>query len=194
MDCAKIGALICRLRKERNMTQKQLADAMHLSDRTISKWERGMGCPDVSLLTPLSEILNVNLGALLQGDMQGNDFVGGNMKQAKYYVCPSCANLVVATGEPSLSCCGRGLDALVPRKAEEAEKLCVEDVENEWYITSDHPMTKENYISFVVYATGDKLQIYKQYPEWDLQTRIFKREHGKLIWYSTDKGLLYQLI
>ena len=61
MDYTKIGNLIYKLRKEKNMTQKQLADAMNLSDRTISKWERGLGCPDISLLIQLSELLNVNI-------------------------------------------------------------------------------------------------------------------------------------
>ncbi len=70
------------------MTQKQLADAMNLSDRTISKWERGLGCPDISLLIQLSELLNVNIKEILSGDLISNEFVGGNMKNTKYYVCP----------------------------------------------------------------------------------------------------------
>ncbi|MEG2687220.1 MAG: helix-turn-helix transcriptional regulator, partial [Christensenellaceae bacterium] len=54
MDCKKVGILIRGLRKEKKLTQKQLADAMNISDKTISKWERGLGCPDVSLLHGLS--------------------------------------------------------------------------------------------------------------------------------------------
>ena len=50
MDCEKIGAMIYKLRKEKAMTQKQLADLMNISDKTISKWERGLGCPDISLV------------------------------------------------------------------------------------------------------------------------------------------------
>lgn len=65
---------------------------------------------------------------------------------------------------------------------------------NEWYISSSHPMTKEDYISFIAFATGDKIQIIKQYPEWELQVRIPKKGRGKLIWFSTSKGLFYQLI
>lgn len=61
MDCSKVGSLILSMRKEKGMTQKELADLMHLSDRTISKWERGQGCPDVSLLGELSNILEINI-------------------------------------------------------------------------------------------------------------------------------------
>ena len=50
MDNRKVGELIFHLRKEKGLTQKQLADQMNISDRTISKWERGNGCPDVTLL------------------------------------------------------------------------------------------------------------------------------------------------
>ena len=57
MDCKKIGSLIYELRKDKNMTQKQIADLMNISDKTISKWERGLGCPDISLLPELSHIL-----------------------------------------------------------------------------------------------------------------------------------------
>ena len=48
MDCSKVGNLIYTLRTEKGMTQKALANAMNISDRTISKWERGAGCPDES--------------------------------------------------------------------------------------------------------------------------------------------------
>ena len=61
------GALIAQLRKERNLTQKQLADQLHISDRTISKWERGAGFPDVSLLEPLADALGCSVVSLLEG-------------------------------------------------------------------------------------------------------------------------------
>ena len=75
MDCAKTGALIRTLRLEKGVTQKQLADRMNLSDKTISKWERGLGLPNVSLLTELSDILGVNLKDMLNGDLSENSFV-----------------------------------------------------------------------------------------------------------------------
>jgi len=80
------------------------------------------------------------------------------------------------------------------KKAKDEEKLSVELIENEWFVSSTHPMTKDNYISFIAFATGDKVQIVKQYPEWNLQVRIPKKGRGMLIWYSTNEGLLYQLI
>ena len=194
MDSSKVGHLILRLRREKGFTQKELADRMNLSDRTISKWERGQGCPDISLLPELSSLLGVNIEHILEGELASNDFVGGNMKRSNYFVCPSCGNITLSTGNASVSCCGRKLEAFVPKKATDEEKLEVTQVEEDWFISSNHPMTKEHYISFIAFATGDQVQLIKQYPEWGLQTRIPKRKHGMLLWYCTQHGLFYQLI
>ena len=194
MELNKTGLLIRDLRTKMGMTQKSLADLMNISDKTVSKWERGMGLPDVSLLVELSQIFGVNVDILLTGSMNVSDEKGVNMKNAKYYVCPECRNLVFATGDAEISCCGRKLTALEMKKAEPDEKLSVEIIENDWYITTSHPMTKEHYISFVAFATGEKIEMIKTYPEWDMNVRIQKRGHGKLVWYCTNHGLFYQLI
>ncbi len=191
MDCAKIGSLIAKLRADKKMTQKQLADMMNISDRTVSKWERGAGIPDVSLLADIADIFDINIETLLNGEITTNDFIGGNMKKTKYYVCKECGNVVISTGGASVSCCDKKMSE---ETAQKADTLNVEEIENEWYITSDHPMEKNHYISFVAFATGSKLQLVKQYPEWDLQVRIAKREHGILFWYCTEHGLFYNLI
>ena len=100
----------------------------------------------------------------------------------------------MCTGEAQVSCCGRTLLPLEPRKAAPEERLKAEAVEDEWYITSDHPMEKENYIPFVAFRTGSKLEFVRQYPEWNLQLRIKRRGHGMPLWYAPDAGLLYQLL
>ena len=68
MDALKIGKFICKKRKNLNMTQSLLADKLHITDKAVSKWERGLSLPDISILIPLSEILNVSLYDLLKGE------------------------------------------------------------------------------------------------------------------------------
>lgn len=194
MNCAKIGKLIYSLRKEKHLTQQQLADRMNISDKAISKWERGLGCPDVSLLPELAEIFGVSLEVLLSGKLDANALVGGNMKKLKFYVCTVCGNLFTATEQANISCCGKILQKLEMNKAVESEKLSVEQVENDYFISTDHQQTKEHYITFVALLTGDSIMIRKQYPEWDVQTRIPAFGHGMLVWYCTIHGLQYQLI
>ena len=194
MDCKKIGNLIYKLRKDKNMTQKQIADLMNISDKTISKWERGLGCPDISLLPELSQILGVSIDQILSGQINLNDLVGGNMNKLKFYVCPQCGNLMTATGNATISCCCKTLEALDANKAEEGHKLDIEPVEDELYVTTEHEMKKEHYISFVAYVKGDRALIMKQYPEWNMQFRFRKSGHGKLYFYCTKHGLFYQIV
>lgn len=70
MDKNKTGALIAAARKEKHLTQKELAKALHVSDRAVSKWERGAGFPDVSLLEPLADALDLRVLDLLRGEEQ----------------------------------------------------------------------------------------------------------------------------
>lgn len=194
MDCIKIGKLIYQLRKEKNMTQKYIADAMNISDKTISKWERGLGCPDISLLPELAQILEVSVDSILSGEINLNNLVGGNMNKLKFYVCPQCNNLITATGDAGILCCSKKLESLDVKKADEKHVLEIEPVEDELYVTSKHEMKKEHYISFVAYVRGDRVLIVKQYPEWNMQFRFRKQGHGKLFFYCVVDGLFYQTI
>lgn len=67
MDQIEIGKFIADTRKEKNMTQRQLADALSISDKTVSKWECGKGLPEVSLMLPLCEVLQITVNDLLTG-------------------------------------------------------------------------------------------------------------------------------
>lgn len=67
MDNLQFGAFVAQLRKEQNMTQKELADALHVTDKAVSKWETGKGFPDVKLLEPLARALGVSLVELMRG-------------------------------------------------------------------------------------------------------------------------------
>lgn len=68
MDQIQIGKFIAEMRKSTNLTQKQLADALSISDKTVSKWECGKGLPDVSLMLPLCNMLNITVNDLLSGE------------------------------------------------------------------------------------------------------------------------------
>lgn len=194
MDPVKTGKIIHLLRKEKGLTQKQLAEKMFISDKTVSKWECGAGCPEISLLRQLADILDVEIDALLKGQLDQNDRNGGNMKNLKFYVCPVCGNLLTATGEASVSCCGKVQEPTEIKKAESDEKLSVELIDNEYFVSSSHEMTKDHYITFVALLTSDTLILRKQYPEWDLQTRIPRMAHGRLIWHCSKHGMFSQLI
>ena len=62
-----IGQFIAQMRKEKNITQKELAIQLHITDKAVSKWERGLSCPDITLLTSIADILGVTTSELLNG-------------------------------------------------------------------------------------------------------------------------------
>lgn len=68
MDQIKIGKFIAQSRKELGWTQRQLADELAISDKTVSKWETGKGLPEVALMMPLCEMLGISVNELLSGE------------------------------------------------------------------------------------------------------------------------------
>ncbi len=81
MNQELIGKFIAQLRKDKNLTQKELADKLGISDKTVSKWETGNGMPDVSFLQPLCEELSVNLNELLSGERLSEESYNGKAEE-----------------------------------------------------------------------------------------------------------------
>ena len=174
LDCSKVGGLLFRLRKEKGLTQKQVADHMNLSDKTVSKWERGLGCPDVSLLGELSGLFEVNIEKILSGNLEPNAPDSGNIKRMKFYVCPICGNVITNTGNAEISCCGRKLPALSAKPADNSHRAAIEETDGEYFVTFHHEMKKDHYISFAAYITNEKLLLVKLYPEQEASVRLPK--------------------
>lgn len=190
MDNKKVGGLIRQLRKEKGWTQKEMAKNMNISDKTVSKWESGKGCPDVSLLTKLSEIFCVEMSKLLEGDLKQRNPDGGNMKRIKFFVCSECGSIVTSTGSAEINCCGRRLEPLKAAKEDEAHAAIVTQVEDEYYVTFDHDMAKQHFLSFAAYVTYDRVLLMKLYPEQNAEVRFPMMHQGKLYTFCTSHGLM----
>ena len=177
------------LRERRGLTQRALADAVGVTDKAVSKWESGRGLPDISLVEPLSSALGISVAELLTGDVRQNANRSANLMRSKFYVCPVCGNVVHALGEGSFSCCGV---QLVPCEAEEPDQshaIAVERIEDEWYVTLDHPMTKDHFISFIAYVTTGGVAFTKLYPEQEAAVRFRAGMSGALFAYCNRHGL-----
>lgn len=68
INTEKFGAFLAQLRKEKGLTQREVAEKLYLSDKAVSKWERGVSLPDIALLTPLAELMGVTVAELLAGE------------------------------------------------------------------------------------------------------------------------------
>jgi len=198
LDCRKVGTLLFHLRKEKGLTQKQVADRMNLSDKTISKWERGLGCPDVNLLGELSNLFEVNIEKILNGNLEPNTLDSGNFRRLKFYICPTCGNVITNTGNAEISCCGRRLSPLAAKTADSGHQAKVEDTDGEFYVTFQHEMEKGHYISFVAFVTNEKLVLIKLYPEQEASVRLpqigpLLHKYSTRFYYCCSKHGLYVL-
>ena len=184
------GSTIKRLREAKAMTQAELAEQIGVSSKTVSKWETAKGLPDVSLIQPLAKALGTSVIELMSGDLIINKNISCNMLRSKLYVCPICGNVIHCTGNTVVSCCGVTLPACEAEELDEQHALRIEDVEDEQFLTIDHPMTKEHFISFVAHVTSDRFQLVKFYPEGNAETRMQLRGRGILYLYCNKHGLM----
>ena len=189
MNTYVTGNTIRQLRESRNLTQAELAERIGVSSKTISKWETAKGLPDISLLQPLAQALGVSVIELMNGEPVANRNVSANMLRGKFYVCPVCGNVIHSMGNTLVSCCGITLPALEAEEADDDHGITIENVEDEHYITVQHPMRKGHFISFVAFVTTDRMQMVKFYPEGDAATRLQLRGMGYLYYYCNQHGL-----
>ena len=188
------GESIRRLRETAQLTQKDLAQAVGVTDKAVSKWETGRGLPDISLLDPLAKVLGVSLAELLAGDREVNANKAGNMMRSRFYVCPICGNVLFASGDASISCCGVSLPVLEPEEAADDHAISCEVADGEVYVTIDHPMSKEHFISFIAYVTSDRVQLRKLYPEQLAEARFTLRGSGGVYCFCNRHELFSQRV
>lgn len=183
------GKTIKELREKKQLTQKQLAEMLQISDKTVSKWETERGLPDIGLISSLAEALGVSVAELLLGEITENSNRSANMKKMQFYICPVCGNVIQAIGKGSYSCCGIMLPAAEMEEDMEEHLIQIEVIDNEYYVHMQHPMTKDHYISFISYVTSNHSEIIKLYPEQNAECRFGKRGHGFFYMFCNMHGL-----
>ena len=183
------GTTIKKLREQKSMTQAELADKIFVTAKAISKWETGHGLPDISLLEPLGKALGISIIELLNGNYIQNKNRAANMKKVSLYVCPVCGNLIQATGEATISCCGITLPVLQAEECDEQHKIKIEQIEGEYYVTSNHPMTKEHHLSFFAAVSDNNVQTVKLYPEGNAEAYFRIERVSKVYAYCNRHGL-----
>ena len=189
MDRYVTGAMIRKLREEKKLTQEELARRIAVSGKAVSKWERGQGFPDVSLLEPLASALGVSVIELLSGEDICNRNLSANMARGLFYVCPLCGNVIRSVGEALIGCCGITLPPLEAEEAEGEHEIRVEMLEDEYYVSLAHPMEKTHYISFLAAVSDQGLELIKLYPEGEAAARFKISRTRKLYAYCNRHGL-----
>jgi len=194
MDTYVTGATIKTLREKKGLTQAELADILGVSSKAVSKWETAKGLPDISLIEALANTLSVSVMELMTGDTVINKNISSNILRSKFYVCPICNNIIKTVGDAVISCCGITLPPLDAEEINENHRITIEKIEDEYFISVNHDMTKEHFISFVAYLTSDRMQFVKFYPEGNAETRLSICGSGILYIYCNKHGLMRRKI
>ena len=188
------GAMIKRLREEHKMTQNELAEKLSVSDKTISKWETSKGYPDISLIEPLAKALGISVIELLSGSDITNTNRSFNMLRSEFYVCPVCGNVITSTGEAIISCHGITLPPLEAEILDFEHEINIEISDGEYYITAEHEMSRQHYISFIAAVSDNEIQTVKLYPEGSCEARFRMNRVKYICMYCNRHGFFKKKI
>ena len=166
MNAEKTGNLIRSLRIKKGLTQKELAHMICVTDKAVCKWEKGRGCPNITLISQLSKVLEVDIQSILQGYLDKNKKIGENMNHLKFYKCPTCGNLITSIKSVELSCCGNKLSPVSAQTRSDPEyQPVIQEFDGQYSIKFNHPMTKSDYISQVIVVRYDQIMTVNLYAE-----------------------------
>lgn len=183
------GAMIRRLREDKGLTQEELAARLHVTGKAVSKWETAQGFPDISLLESIARALDISIIELFSGESVINRNRASNMLHALLYVCPVCGNGIFSIGQAVVSCCGITLPPQLPEEPDNdhAIRLCPDD--GEYYVTLDHPMEKDHFITCIAAVSDNALQLVKLFPEGSAEARFRPQRVRWIYAYCNRHGL-----
>ena len=133
--------------------------------------------------------MGVSIIELFSGEGVVNTNRSFKMQRMKFHVCPVCGNLIQSIGEAVVSCCGIVLPALEAEPGDDGHHLHFEQVEDEYYVTIPHEMSKSHYISFILALKDDGYEIRKLYPEGNAEARFKISRTKEILYYCNKHGL-----
>lgn len=183
------GGIIKRLRESKGLTQEELAAKIHVTGKAISKWETGQGFPDVALLESIAKALNISIIELFSGESVVNLNRSSNLLNSVLYICPVCGNGILSFGQVVISCCGVTLSPLKSVETDQAHEISIENDDGEYYVSVNHPMVKDHYITCLAAVSDNGIQFVKLYPEGNAEAR-FRPDRIRWIYaYCSQHGL-----
>ena len=183
------GTMIRRLREAKGLTQEELAARLHVTSKAVSKWETAQGFPDISLLESLAKALDISIIELFSGESVTNRNRASNLQRSVLYVCPVCGNSILSFGQAVVSCCGITLPPLQPEEADDAHAIQLAYSDGEYYVTIDHPMEKDHFITCIAAMSDNALQLVKTLPVCNAEARFDSQRVRWIYAYFNRHGL-----
>ena len=186
-----ISHTIARLRKERGMTQAQLAERVYVTRQAVSRWETGESEPGVDMRKLLAGVFGVSSAQLFESDgcdVQNRNQAANAVKSV-FYVCPACGNIVWSMGEIGCTCCGNPLQPLSAAQAHGEHEASIEISDGCQVVRLEHPMSKDHHIRFIACVVDDLVRIKRLYPEQDATASFFMQGPSMLFAFCSEHGL-----
>ena len=120
-------------------------------------------------------MFRVSVAELLSGKAVTNTNISANMRRSHFYICPVCGNILHSMGQAAVSCHGIALPPLETEEPDAAHAITLEAVEDEYFVSVRHEMSRTHYISFLAAVSDDRLQLIRLYPEGNAEARIQRR-------------------
>lgn len=191
MNPEKTGQIIKNARIKKGLTQKQLAEAISVTDKAVCKWEKGHGCPDITLLSQLSKVLEIDIQSILRGELIQNKSIAGNMNRIKFYRCPTCGNLITSVKEIEISCCGNKLPFAEAHQTDDARYIpIIKEFDGQYSVSFNHPMTKDDYIAHIITVQYDKIMVVNLFAEQEAVVTLPQIAGLRMFLITSRDGLI----
>lgn len=184
MNAKETGRKIFELRKSLKYTQEEFGNSLGVNYRTVSKWERGDGLPDIGVLELISKLYGLDMAYLLSEEKVFNKCASA-VKRLKVFVCEECDNVVVSLNDADIICHGKHMKKL---KFIESEDIEIIRTNNELFVKLNGNMSKDDYVSFVLFILNDTYLLKKLYPEGGSEIVFPYLGKGNIVWYRVTKG------
>ena len=191
-----VGTAIRNARKDRGLTQEQLAAKVFVTRQAVSRWENGESEPDIDMRRLLANALDVHVSNLLdlpEGSAcqrSENRNVAANLKRSAFYVCPDCSNVIWASGEAAVSCCEKAVDPLSAKRNDGALDALIEVSDGCQRVYIAHPMAKQDHLLFIAAVGDDLVRIKRLYPEQEARAEFPLQGRCDVFAYGKGCGLV----
>lgn len=174
-----------KLRKLKGYTQKQIAEKIHVSDKTISKWECDVNCINSGVVKKYLQALDIEVADFFAG----YNNLSHSVSDVCFFLCPVCKSIIYSFDSQHISCCNTDLFPLTAQKSNSSHSIHIEYTDSGYIVSSLHEMDKDHYIKFIACVNSGSVTITKLNPSNFLEISLPVFPSGKIYFLCSKHGL-----
>ena len=185
----KINEIIYRFRKAKGLTQRELAEKLHTTAKTISNWERNKNSVPTEMFSAIEKALDIDKEFLF------TNYINPALeeKAINFFYCYDCKNILWSDSKASHTCCNKKLMPLTASPQDASHFICIESNPQTGFITftTDHPQNTDHRIEFVAYVSEVDVHIYTCAENKPVRISFPHAPGGKLYIFCSKHGLFH---